>query len=214
MGWGPVEWDGDQLTGWGGSSQKQNSKINGLFFYLSDRYWPEIGNPKVWRTDGRTDGLTNQLTWVGARDTCVSKKVNLVRLGVSWKIFVNVESPKPGFPHFLGEAQCKKTSCTWQSVIIVWVWVNQPPLILKYKIMFRCCSSSSYGFADSPLSAASNNKSQQAPSRVYAALRLQWRSDARRKFSESWIAQAGAYYWVARILLLSVLYPIFPTVEQ
>ena len=41
--WGPVEWVGDQLTGWGGSSQKQNLKINGLcffyFFYLSDRYW-------------------------------------------------------------------------------------------------------------------------------------------------------------------------------
>ena len=30
--WGPVEWVGDQLTGWGGSSQKQNSKINGLCF--------------------------------------------------------------------------------------------------------------------------------------------------------------------------------------
>ena len=38
-------------------------------FYLSDRYWPEIGNPKVWRTYGRTD----QLTRVGSRDTCVSK---------------------------------------------------------------------------------------------------------------------------------------------
>ena len=30
---------------------------------------PEIGNPKVWPTNQRT----NQLTWVGARDTCVSK---------------------------------------------------------------------------------------------------------------------------------------------
>ena len=35
---------------------------------------PEIGNPKVWRTNGLTYQLTNQLTWVGARDTCVSKK--------------------------------------------------------------------------------------------------------------------------------------------
>ena len=31
---------------------------------------PEMGNPKVWLTYGRTD----LLTWVGARDTCVSKK--------------------------------------------------------------------------------------------------------------------------------------------
>ena len=31
---------------------------------------PEIGNPKVWPTNL----LTDQLTWVGARDTCVSKK--------------------------------------------------------------------------------------------------------------------------------------------
>ena len=40
--WGPVEWVGDQLTGWGGSSQKPNLKINApcflKFFYLSDRY--------------------------------------------------------------------------------------------------------------------------------------------------------------------------------
>ena len=68
MGWGPVDW----------SSQKQNSKIDGLcflnFFYLSDCYWPEIGNPKVWPTYGLTNGWTYQLTWVGARDTCVSKK--------------------------------------------------------------------------------------------------------------------------------------------
>ena len=32
--WGPVEWVGDQLTGWGGSSQKQNLKINGHFFFI------------------------------------------------------------------------------------------------------------------------------------------------------------------------------------
>ena len=39
--WGLVEWVGDQLTGWGGCFQKQNSKINALcflkFFDLSDR---------------------------------------------------------------------------------------------------------------------------------------------------------------------------------
>ena len=133
-----------------------------------------------------------------------------MRLDVSWTIFVNVESPKLGVPHlnFLGEAQCKKTSCTWQSVIIV--WVNQPPLILKYKIMFQCCSSSSYGFADSPLSAASNNKSQQAPSRVYAALRLQWRSDARRKFSESRIAHQTIGQWCLPIIW-SLEYPQLPS---
>ena len=34
--WGPVEWVGDQLTGWEGSSQKQNSKINGFFFISFD----------------------------------------------------------------------------------------------------------------------------------------------------------------------------------
>ena len=40
--WGSVEWVGDQLTGWGGSSQKPNVKINAPcflnFFDLSDRY--------------------------------------------------------------------------------------------------------------------------------------------------------------------------------
>ena len=30
--WGPVEWVGDQLTGWGGSTRNQNLKINGLCF--------------------------------------------------------------------------------------------------------------------------------------------------------------------------------------
>ena len=29
--WGPVEWVGDQLTGWGESSQKQNSKKMDFF---------------------------------------------------------------------------------------------------------------------------------------------------------------------------------------
>ena len=44
-------------------------------FDLIDRYWPEIGNPKVWRTNE----LTNGLTWVGARDTCVSKNQTKLR---------------------------------------------------------------------------------------------------------------------------------------
>ena len=39
--WGPVEWVGDQLTGWGRSSRKQNSKIKPpcflKFFDLSNR---------------------------------------------------------------------------------------------------------------------------------------------------------------------------------
>ena len=31
------------------------------------------GNSKVLLTYGRTDGRTDGLTWIGARDTCVSK---------------------------------------------------------------------------------------------------------------------------------------------
>ena len=30
---GPVEWVGDQLTGWGGATQNQNSKINAPRFF-------------------------------------------------------------------------------------------------------------------------------------------------------------------------------------
>ena len=41
--WGPVEWVGDQLTGWGGATRNQNSKINAprflKFFDSSDHYW-------------------------------------------------------------------------------------------------------------------------------------------------------------------------------
>ena len=37
---------------------------------------PEIGNPKVWLTYLLTYQPTYQLTWVGARDTCVSKNLN------------------------------------------------------------------------------------------------------------------------------------------
>ena len=42
-----------------------------------------------------------------------TKKLILARLGVSWTIYVNVDSPNLGFPYlnFLGEAQCKKTPC-------------------------------------------------------------------------------------------------------
>ena len=54
--WGPVEWVGDQLTGWGGSSQKQNSKIKPLcfskFFDLSHRYrdicWKQFSLESPW----------------------------------------------------------------------------------------------------------------------------------------------------------------------
>ena len=57
------------------------------------------------------------------------KKVNLqVRLGVSRTIYVNVDTPNLGFTYFnfflllllllfLGEAQCKKTPCTFQKRI-------------------------------------------------------------------------------------------------
>ena len=41
---------------------------------------PEIGNPKVWLTYLRTD----QLTWVGARDTCVSKKLLFLKNKVTF----------------------------------------------------------------------------------------------------------------------------------
>ena len=64
--WGPVEWDGDQLTGWGGSSQKQNSKINGLcffeFFDLSDRYW-DFWKNSYW---GPVEWVGDQLNGLGA----------------------------------------------------------------------------------------------------------------------------------------------------
>ena len=30
-----------------------------------------------WKSESVTDGLTDLLTWVGARDTCVSKKAQL-----------------------------------------------------------------------------------------------------------------------------------------
>ena len=54
---------------------------------------------------------------------CLStKKLILASLGVSRRIYVNVDSPNLGFPYFnfLGEAQCKKTPCIspncWQNI--------------------------------------------------------------------------------------------------
>ena len=71
-----MEWVGDQLTGWGESSKKQNSKTNGLSFWI---FWFErpllrylLKSESV--TNLRTYLRTYLLTWVGARDTCVSKK--------------------------------------------------------------------------------------------------------------------------------------------
>ena len=39
-----------------------------------------------------------------------TEKLVWARLGVSWTIYVNVDSPNLGFPYlnFLGEAQCKQ----------------------------------------------------------------------------------------------------------
>ena len=63
--WGPVEWVGDQLTGWGGSSQKQNSKIKPLcflkFFDLSHRY-RDICKNSVW---GPVEWVGDQLNGWG-----------------------------------------------------------------------------------------------------------------------------------------------------
>ena len=60
--WGPVEWVGDQLIGWGGSSQKQNLKKMRLvffyFFYLSIRY-RDIFKNGVW---GPVEWVGDQLT--------------------------------------------------------------------------------------------------------------------------------------------------------
>ena len=65
--WGPVEWVGDQMTGWGGSSQKQNLKKMRLvffyFFYLSNRY-RDICKNGVW---GPVEWVRDQLTgWGGS----------------------------------------------------------------------------------------------------------------------------------------------------
>ena len=67
MGWGPVDWVGRVLP----EAKFENKwTLYFYFFYLSDHYWPEIGNPKVLPTDW----LTDQRTGVGSRDTCMSKK--------------------------------------------------------------------------------------------------------------------------------------------
>ena len=71
-------WVGDQLTGWRGSSQRPNLKINGLNFYyffdLSDPYW-DICKKTVFG-----DQLTG---WGGSSQTQISK-VN----GFSFLIFL------------------------------------------------------------------------------------------------------------------------------
>ena len=68
MGWGPVEFVGDQLTGWGESFQKQNSKKKMdfflFFFYLSDRYWYICWNPKVWEGRGGRENVHSFMTFL------------------------------------------------------------------------------------------------------------------------------------------------------
>ena len=68
MGWRPVEWVGDQLTGWVKSCQEQNLKINGHcffdFFYFSDWYW-NICKKHFWEP---VEWVGDQLT--GWRKSC------------------------------------------------------------------------------------------------------------------------------------------------
>ena len=76
--WGPVEWVGDQLTGWGGSSQKPNLKINApcllKFFDLSDQY-RDICKNGVW---GPVEWVRDQLTgWGGSSQKQNPKKMHL-----------------------------------------------------------------------------------------------------------------------------------------
>ena len=41
---------------------------------------------EIRKCDGRTDQQTNQLTWVGARDTCVSKKIGKLICVYHWYV--------------------------------------------------------------------------------------------------------------------------------
>ena len=102
--WGPVEWLGDQLAGWGGATQNQNLKINALCFLkfldLSDRCW-DICKNSVW---GPVEWVGDQLTgWGGSSQNQNSKKnaprfLNFLDLSdryrdICWKRFYIVRVP-------------------------------------------------------------------------------------------------------------------------
>ena len=84
-------------------------------FDLIDRYWPEIGNPKVWRTDQRTDQPTNLLTWVGARDTCVSKNIARIANAVPVTLYSKFKKQRPSIFEFcFWEDPPHPQKCIWR----------------------------------------------------------------------------------------------------
>ena len=104
------------------------------FIYFSDHYWPEIGNPKVWRTDLPT----NQLTWEGARDTCVSKK------GIMQSIQFRFEAPgcrlnQMGF--FIYKIIC------FDFQLYLWYLIFKPPAELTQQ-----CKAASFNLAGGRIS--------------------------------------------------------------
>ena len=56
--WGPVEWVGDQLNGWGGSYQKQNSKKIHLVFWIF-LIWATVTEISV------KNGVWGPVEWLG-----------------------------------------------------------------------------------------------------------------------------------------------------
>ena len=79
MGWGPVEWVGDQLTGWEGSSHNQNPKINAPrflnFLDLSNVTGISVKNG-VW---GPNEWVGDQLTGWGGSSQNQNSKINAPR---------------------------------------------------------------------------------------------------------------------------------------
>ena len=73
--WGPVEWVGDQLTGWGGSYQKQNSKINWCFFISF--FWATHTEISVKNSFwGPVEWVGDQLTGWGGSSQKQNSKIN------------------------------------------------------------------------------------------------------------------------------------------
>ena len=66
MGWGPVDWVGRVFP-------EEKLKKMDLFFLFFSFERPLLRY--LLKSESVTYGLTDQLTWVGARDTCVSKNL-------------------------------------------------------------------------------------------------------------------------------------------
>ena len=111
--------------------------------------WQRKGDQRleIRKCDGPTNGLTNLLTWVGARDTCVSKKIETLYWMLNLVVVLNCQEKCDHF-HVQGFTSLKGHSVVnWREWGFSWS-DHCDHIALESKVPFSCWNWGPIDFRD------------------------------------------------------------------